>query len=170
MKTVASALARMLEYVLAAGLLLLLCLTLWQVFARYIVGEPNTYTDELLRILLMWFGMLAGAYCVWSRAHIGFDLVTRKLRPSLHKVVCSAVLVVSVAVAAVGLIYGGLRLVLLAGELDQRTAVTGLAMAHVYWVLPISGVLIVIFLLAIGVEPLREDESADTGLNQGGRK
>ncbi len=170
MKTVAATLARMLEYVLSAGLLLLLCLTLWQVFVRYIVGEPNTYTDELLRIVLMWFGMLAGAYCVWSRAHIGFDLITKKLRPALHKMVSATVLAVSVAVATVGLIYGGLRLVLLAGELDQRTAVMGLAMAHVYWVLPISGVLIVIFLLAIGEEPLREDESADAGLNQGERK
>ena len=35
---------------------------LWQVFTRYVVGAPSSFTDELARYLMIWVGVLGAAY------------------------------------------------------------------------------------------------------------
>ena len=35
---------------------------LWQVFSRYLLTNPNSFTDELARYLMIWIGVLGAAY------------------------------------------------------------------------------------------------------------
>ena len=42
---------------------------LWQVFSRYILTNPSSFTDELARYLMIWVGVLGAAY-VLSLIHI----------------------------------------------------------------------------------------------------
>ncbi len=37
---------------------------LWQVFTRFIIGDPSSFTDELARFLMIWLGVLGAALCV----------------------------------------------------------------------------------------------------------
>ena len=35
---------------------------LWQVFTRFILQDPSSYTEELARFLLVWIGLLGASY------------------------------------------------------------------------------------------------------------
>ena len=35
---------------------------LWQVFSRYLLTNPSSFTDELARYLMIWIGVLGAAY------------------------------------------------------------------------------------------------------------
>ncbi len=40
---------------------------LWQVFTRFIMNDPSSFTDELSRYLLIWLGLLgADKKCIWQ--------------------------------------------------------------------------------------------------------
>ncbi|MGB2554984.1 MAG: TRAP transporter small permease, partial [Flavobacteriaceae bacterium] len=55
-----------LDRILSSALILILALmvlnVLWQVFSRYILQTPSSFTDELSRYLMIWIGILGAAY------------------------------------------------------------------------------------------------------------
>ena len=36
---------------------------LWQVFSRYILANPSSFTDELARYLMIWVGVFGSSLC-----------------------------------------------------------------------------------------------------------
>jgi TRAP-type C4-dicarboxylate transport system permease small subunit len=51
----------------------------WQVASRFLLGSPSSFTDELARYLLVWIGLLGGAYAAGERRHIAVDLLPASL-------------------------------------------------------------------------------------------
>ncbi|HRS91659.1 MAG TPA: TRAP transporter small permease subunit, partial [Candidatus Marinimicrobia bacterium] len=47
---------------------------LWQVFTRFILHHPSSYTEELARYLLIWVGLLGAAYAAGNKMHLAIDL------------------------------------------------------------------------------------------------
>ena len=45
---------------------------LWQVFTRFIIGTPSSFTDELARYLMIWVGVLGAAYMLWLTKRVIF--------------------------------------------------------------------------------------------------
>lgn len=119
----------------------------WQVFTRFVMANPSSYTEELAGFLLIWIGILGAAYAFRLKAHLGLDLVTAKLRGTNAKVVEIIGLFVCLAFSLSVMVYGGLRLVALNIELNQVSAALGIKMAYIYTVLPISGALISLYAL-----------------------
>ncbi|MDN4501098.1 TRAP transporter small permease [Alteromonadaceae bacterium BrNp21-10] len=117
----------------------------WQVFSRFILQSPSSFTEELARFLLIWIGILGAAYAYRTKAHLGLDLFVEKMQPVRQKVARIFIEVVVMAFAGSVMVYGGLSLVMLAVELKQTSATLGLNMGLVYSVIPISGVLILLY-------------------------
>ena len=113
----------------------------WQVLARFVLGSPSGFTDELARFLLIWLGLLGAAYAVGQRMHLAIDLLPRALdgkpvqRAALGIVLQGAVLLFAGGV----MLYGGGNLVRLTTLLEQRSAALGLSLGAVYSVLPLAG-------------------------------
>ncbi len=126
---------------------LLVLTVLLQVFMRYVVGSPVTFTEELSRFLLIWLGLLAASYAYRLRMHLALDLLILKLdkkgRTVLNVIIHSLIALFS----AVVLVYGGVQLVVLTWVLNQYSPALGVSMAYVYLVLPISGSAIIIYAL-----------------------
>lgn len=120
----------------------------WQVVSRYLFASPSSWTEEVARFLLIWIGTLGAAYAFRENAHIGLDLLPKKLSGAaarrLHRFTQSVIILFAVAV----LIIGGSKLVYLTWDLRQYSAVLGLPISVVYSVIPLTGVLIVIYSLA----------------------
>ena len=118
---------------------------LWQVFTRYVLNNPSSYTEELARFLLIWLGLLGASYGVSKKTHLAIDILKTKLRePLLGAVelfVHSAILLFGVLV----LVVGGLRLVHMTLTLGQTSAALQIQIGYVYWVLPLSGILIAFY-------------------------
>lgn len=115
---------------------------LWQVFTRWILNDPSSYTEELARYLLIWVSLLGAAYAAGKKMHLAIDMLPMKLtgrrRHVLEIVIDGCVLLFAVFVMVVG----GIRLMSLTLLMGQTSAALGVQLGYVYSVLPISGLLI----------------------------
>ena len=138
---------KLLKLLMTACLAMMVIVVTWQVVSRYALGDPSAWTEEVARMLLIWVGLLGGAYAYRVKAHLGLDLLRQRVgavgkkRLSMIADVCCGTFALAV------LVIGGGLLVQLTWELRQTTAALGIPMAWVYVVLPLSGVLIVYFSL-----------------------
>jgi TRAP-type C4-dicarboxylate transport system permease small subunit len=119
----------------------------WQVVARFVLGTPSGFTDELARFLLIWLGMLGAAYAVGQRMHLAIDLLPRALdgrpraRAGLGLVLQGCVLFFAVGV----MLIGGGNLVRLVTLLEQTSAALGVGLGAVYSVLPVAGLAVAFY-------------------------
>ncbi len=118
---------------------------LWQVFTRFVVGNPSSFTDELARYLMIWVGILGAAYVSGKNMHVAIDVLPKrygeKTQKKIKRIVNSLVILFSVTV----LVIGGLRLVYITYLLDQYSPALQIPLALVYLVLPLSGLLIIFY-------------------------
>ncbi|WP_088340401.1 TRAP transporter small permease [Robiginitalea sediminis] len=118
---------------------------LWQVFSRYVLGAPSSFTDELARYLMIWLGVLGAAYASGQQLHVAIrvlpDRLSEKGQARMNRVVHWVVLVFCLF----GLVLGGARLVYITYVLQQYSPALGVPLAYVYLVLPLSGILIIYY-------------------------
>lgn len=115
-----------------------------QVFSRFILQSPSSFTEELARFLLIWIGLFGGAYGYHSNAHLGLDILTNKLQGASHHIAAIIANVLIMAFAIVVMIIGGFSLVSLTFDPVQISASLEIKMGYVYSAVPISGGLIVV--------------------------
>ncbi|TMN64383.1 TRAP transporter small permease [Pseudoalteromonas sp. S1727] len=117
----------------------------WQVLTRFVLPQPSSFTEEVARFLLIWISLLGGAYAYREHSHLGFDLIVRNLSVAKAKIVFQLCCLLVAIFAITVLIIGGLNLVLLTWTLGQHSAVLNVPMAAVYLVLPLSGLLFLLY-------------------------
>lgn len=144
---------RLLQAGLIVSFTVLAVCVVWQVISRYALGNPSTFTEETSRFAVIWLSLLGTAYACGRLEHMGYDMLAEKLKgPALlshMRAVAALVLVFAVAV----FVYGGLRLVLRAFEVEQLSATLEVPMGYVYSCIPIAGVCIVFYQIAILIAP-----------------
>lgn len=115
----------------------------YQIVTRYIFNAPSTVSEELLTYSFTWMALLSAALVFGKRDHMRMTFLADKLtgKSALALSVISELFVLGFA--ALILIYGGIAITRL--TMTQITASLGISMGYVYIVLPISGVLIVIY-------------------------
>lgn len=128
----------------------------WQVFTRFVLRNPSSYTEELARFQLMWVGLLGASYAYRTKAHLGIDVLATKLTGTKRKILEVAINLLVLLFALFVMVVGGMRLVQLTFTLGQVSTALGVPMGYVYSVLPISGFLMIYFALHFIVETLRE--------------
>lgn len=117
---------------------------LLQVFARYLsISMP--FTEELAGFLLMWVGLLGASYATGKRLHLAIDLMPRKAtlgnQKKFNVIVNALVFLFALSV----MVIGGARLVYIALTLNQTSPVMEIPKGFIYTVLPISGLLIMVY-------------------------
>jgi TRAP-type C4-dicarboxylate transport system permease small subunit len=118
---------------------------LWQVFTRYIMGDPSSFTDELARYLMIWIGILGAAYVSGKNMHVAINVLPEKFSKSTQKRIAIFVDILIVVFVFSALIIGGIRLVYISYTLGQHSPSLQIPLAVVYLVLPLSGLLIIYY-------------------------
>jgi len=138
---------KILEIFLVILLAVLVIDVVWQVFSRYILNSPSSFTDELARILLIWVGILGAAWATGKKMHLAIDFFidkfNRKNRRLINKLIHFSVALFALFV----MIIGGGNLIYMLLKLGNTTAALSLPIGYVYSVIPISGLLIVYYSL-----------------------
>ena len=75
-----------LEKVLVFIMSLMVINVLWQVFSRYLLANPSSFTDELARYLMIWVGVLGAAYVAGKGNHVAITYFSEKFSSSNLKV------------------------------------------------------------------------------------
>jgi len=118
---------------------------LWQVFTRFIMQNPSSYTEELARYMLIWIGILGASYVAGQKMHLAIDLLSTKLsgraKIYLDIFIESCVFIFALVV----MVIGGFRLVIITLSLDQISAALQIPLGYIYSVLPLSGLLILFY-------------------------
>ena len=135
-----------LETYAAGGLLVTVAVVvLLQVLMRYLFAYPNPWSEEVSRFCFIWLSLLGASLAVEHRAHFGFDQVTKALAPPGKRAVEmfaeGVVLLFSVLLIATGIALMDLTM-------GERSPALGLPVALVYAAAPVSGMLMVVHMVA----------------------
>ncbi|GEA50519.1 C4-dicarboxylate ABC transporter permease [Vibrio inusitatus NBRC 102082] len=125
----------------------------WQVFTRFVINSPSTFTDELSRYLLIWIGILGGAYVFALKKHLAIEILSAKLNQKQQRGMSVFINILVIAFSSIVFIYGGWNVVtttLSFNQISPSLSLFGnnLPMGYVYMVAPISGILIVVCAIA----------------------
>lgn len=134
-----------LGYVLVVIMGVMVLNVLWQVFTRFVMGTPSSFTDELARYLMIWVGVLGAAYISGKRMHVAIDILPRRLSKAKQRKLKLFVNLIVILFCFAALVIGGLRLVYITYILDQYSPALQIPVALVYSIIPISGLLIIYY-------------------------
>lgn len=136
---------KILGWVLVVIMSIMVINVLWQVFSRYITGNPSSFTDELARYLMIWVGVLGAAYVSGRNMHVAIDVLPMKASKKTQLLLFRTVNVLVILFAFFALVVGGIRLVYISYILEQHSPALNVPLAIIYTVLPLSGLLIIYY-------------------------
>lgn len=125
----------------------------WQVITRYLLNAPSSYTSELSTFLLIWISLLGAAYALRLRAHLGIDLISRRLQDAGKARIQVISYIAVIVFAALVFVYGGSRLVYVTLVLNQLSPAFKVPMGYVYLAVPFSGLLMIYYSVAAILTP-----------------
>jgi len=134
-----------LSVVLVTLMAVLVLDVLWQVFTRFVLNDPSSYTEELARYLMIWVALLGAGYAAGKKMHLAVDLLPRKLTGQKVKKLGIVIQVLTILFALGVLLIGGIRLVWTMLYLGQISAGLQIPLGFVYLVVPLTGMLIIFY-------------------------
>lgn len=136
---------RILAWIMVTLMGILVIDVVWQVTTRYVLGSASSFTEEIARFLLIWIGLLGSVYAYKKNLHLAFDhfsaKVTGRRKIWLGTFIHTLIALFSFLV----LVLGGGYLVQLTWELNQVSAALQIRLAFIYSVLPLSGLLMILY-------------------------
>lgn len=140
----------------------------YQIVTRYFFNSPSTISEELITYSFTWLSILSAAYVFGQRGHLSMAFIYNKFT-GVKRVfldMFSEILVILTSIAL--LIYGGY--VMASENVNQITASLGVNMGFMYSILPISGIIILVYgvmNLADMVKKLKDPNVSRYGLEEG---
>lgn len=178
MKQLRKFLNTILNILAGVSFLAMVGLTCWQVFTRYILQNPSSWSEELVSYLFAWMALLGASLVVGERGHMNIPILVDRMGPGARKVLSIFAEIIACIFAAVILVYGGLQITSLA--MGQMTSSLGIPVGIFYVVLPLCGVINIIYTIMniigilngeISTEPVDEAaEEAAKAASQGAVK
>ncbi len=132
---------------------------LWQVFTRFVLKNPSSFTEELARYLLIWVGLLGASYVAGRKMHLAIDVLINRLKGRARHLSEYFIEVSIFVFALFVMVFGGLRLVIITLTLNQISAVLRIKLGYVYFVLPLSGLLLMFYSLLFIAEIYRKQKN-----------
>jgi len=160
MKSLRKILNMILNILGGGSFLVMVALTCWQVFTRYVLDNPSTWSEELLGYIFAWMSLFGACLVTGERGHMNIPLLVDMAPSGAKKVLLCLGEIIAFAFSAVILVYGGVQITSLA--MGQMTSSLGVAMGVFYVVMPVCGVVNMIYTIMNIAEILsgKEQEAA----------
>lgn len=134
----------------------LVVVVVWQVFTRQVLGDPSPWTTVTAQYMFVWLSLFAATLVFGERGHIAVDVLAQRAPGAARQVLVVAVQVCTLAFAALGMVWGGLRGVSMSW--DQVIPGFLFTVGHMYLALPVAGVMIAFLALEDLLLAVRGDE------------
>lgn len=143
MKTLRNILTRLLNVLAGVSFIAMVVLTCWQVFTRYVLQNPSSWSEELVSYLFAWASLLGASLVTGERGHMNIPILVERMGPAAQKALGIFGELVALAFSLIILVYGGVQISQLA--MGQMTSSLGVAVGIFYVVMPLCGVLNMIY-------------------------
>ncbi|MGQ7843936.1 TRAP transporter small permease [Granulosicoccus sp. 3-233] len=81
-----SAIAACLNVLIGLMLLVMCSVTVWQVFARYVLNDASSWSEEVARIMMIWIAMLGSAVLIKSGGHITVTVLLDRVSDTTRQI------------------------------------------------------------------------------------
>ena len=129
----------------------------YQIVTRYFFNRPSTISEELLTYSFTWMSLLASAYVFGKRDHMRMGFMADKLTGPDRRYLEVFIDALSFFFAGVVMVYGGISITKL--TMIQITASLRISMGWIYIIVPIAGLLIMVFSVMNAADMLHKDFS-----------
>ena len=143
MKSLRNVLNKLLHVLAGVSFIAMVALTCWQVFTRYVLQNPSSWSEELVSYLFAWASLLGASLVTGERGHMNIPILIEKPSPSMQRALGIFGELVAFAFSLIILVYGGVQITQLA--MGQMTSSLGVAVGVFYVVMPLCGVLNMIY-------------------------
>lgn len=155
MKTLRLILDRLLGSVVCVLMAVMVLNVTWQVFTRFVLGTPSSFTEEAARYMMIWAGLLGAAYAAGQKAHLALDLLTASLTGARKRASDVFIHLSALAFSIGVLVLGGGRLVWIQLSLGQQSAALQWKLGYIYLAVPVAGAFIALYSVLNLIETLR---------------
>jgi TRAP-type C4-dicarboxylate transport system permease small subunit len=128
---------------------------LWQVFTRFVLKDPSSFTEELARYLLIWVGLAGASYAAGKKMHLAIDVVLQNFKNKTKIWMEIFIQIFIFLFSFFVMVIGGLRLVTITLTLNQISAALRIKLGYVYLVLPLGGLLIMFYAAVFIIDRFR---------------
>lgn len=149
-------LTRILNCLAGVSFLVMVVLTCWQVLTRYVLNNPSSWSEELVSYMFAWMSLLGSSLVTAERGHMNIPILVDKCGHGSRKILLCLAEVIGFMFSAVILAYGGFRIANLA--MGQMTSSLGVAIGVFYVVLPLCGILNMVYTVLNIADILKEKE------------
>ena len=143
MEKLRKALDKLLSVLAGGSMAVMVILTTYQVITRYIFKAPSTWSEELVGYLFGWSTMFGATIVSGERGHMRIPIIIDRFSPTLRKAFHIFGEVIAFLFSATILVFGGYQVSNLA--MGQQTSSLGVDVGVFYWVMPICGVVILLY-------------------------
>lgn len=77
----ADGVARVLNLTIATMLFVMCAVTVWQVFARYVLNDASSWSEEVARIIMTYMALLGSAVVIRTGGHVTVTVVLDRVGP-----------------------------------------------------------------------------------------
>ena len=153
MKKLRNLLNTILRGLAGISFLAMVVLTCWQVFTRYILKSPSTWSEELVSYLFAWASLMGAAIVTSERGHMNIPILVERCGKTAQKTLNCLCEFIAFVFSAVILVYGGIQISTLA--MGQMTSSLGVPIGIFYIVLPLCGILNMIYTVMNMIEVVK---------------
>lgn len=132
-----------LEILAGSSLLAMVVLTTWQVITRYLLKDPSTWSEELVSYLFAFASLFGAAIVSGERNHMNIPILIERMGHKMQVAFGILGELVAALFSLSILIYGGIKISILA--MGQMTSSLHIPIGVFYVVLPVTGVLILLY-------------------------
>lgn len=143
MKALRNVLTKALNVLAGVSFIAMVLLTCWQVFTRYVLQNPSSWSEELVSYLFAWASLLGASLITGERGHMNIPILVDRMSPPVQKSLNIFGELIAFAFSGIILVYGGIEISQLA--MGQMTSSLGVAVGVFYVVMPLCGVLNMIY-------------------------
>ena len=143
MQKVRNVLNKILDVLAGGSMAVMVILTTYQVITRYVFKAPSTWSEELVGYLFGWSTLFGATIVSGERGHMNIPILVDRMNPPLRKAFHILWEVVAFVFSAAILVFGGIQVSNLA--MGQQTSSLGVAVGVFYWVMPVCGVVILLY-------------------------
>ena len=143
MKALRNVLTKALNVLAGVSFIAMVLLTCWQVFTRYVLANPSSWSEELVSYLFAWASLLGASLITGERGHMNIPILVDRMSPPVQKALNIFGELIAFALSGIILVYGGIEISQLA--MGQMTSSLGVAVGVFYVVMPLCGILNMIY-------------------------